>query len=342
MNIMKKAVAASLSLGVLTISANAQSPEEFYSGNTVRVLVGYSAGGGYDAYGRLLARYIGNYIPGNPDIVVENMPGAGSLTLANHLANVAPRDGTVIGLVDRGVAVLPLLSTSPVQYDSETFSWLGSLTNDVYVCFAWHESGIDDWADVMDGSRQIIMGGNGPDANNERTPRMMANLLGADIRIISGYPGSAEVNIAMEQGEVDGMCGSWGSVLRQRADWLEDNRINLLVQFGNEPAPGLEDVPLIYDFIEEPEDAQVIALIMSHLEAAYPFITPPDVPEDRLAVLEQAFLDAAADPALRAEAERTFMEINPISGSELAEFIGGIYETSPEVVERARQVLATQ
>lgn len=320
-------------------AAAAQGVEDFYRDNTLRMIVGYSAGGGYDVYARLLARYMGKYLPGNPDIIVENMPGAGSLNLTSHLANVAPRDGSVIGAVGRGIPVEPLLGESGSSYDATELSWIGSMSGEVSVCVVWHTVDAESWDDVLNRETPIIFGGNGPAADNEVYPRMLINLLGANIRIISGYPGTPELGIAMEQGEIDGQCGSW-SVINQRGDWLAEGRIKVLLQLGEESAPGLEEVPLVFSYAQTPEDLQIMQMVLSRLEVARPLVSPPDMPADRLSALRQAFMDATSDPDLVAEAEQMGLELGPMDGDTVTRIITELYETPDSIIEQTKRILA--
>lgn len=319
--------------------ALAQSVEDFYRDNTLRIMVGYTPGGAYDVYARLLARHIGKHIPGHPNVIVENMPGAASLILANHLANIAPRDGTVFGAVGRGMLVEPLLGTAEIQYDVQNLTWIGSMGDQVSVCVVWHNVDVDDWREVVEGSKNVIFGGNGVAADNEVFPRMMANLLDANITIISGYPGGAEVALAMETGEIDGHCGTW-SAIRQNADWLDGDLIKILVQLGGEPLPELDGAPLVTSFAASPEELQVMNLVLSRLEIAWPYVAPPGIPPERADALRQAFMDAADDPELLAEAAAMGLDIAPMSGSALTEKIVEIYDTPTAIVDATRGVIA--
>lgn len=323
--------------------APAQDVEEFFAGQTVRLLIGYSAGGGYDSYARLMARHIGKHIPGNPDVVAENMPGAGSLTLTNYLANAAPRDGTAFGAVSRGVPVEPLFGDGTAQFDAQALTWIGSMTDEVSVCTAWADSGIESWEQVTQGGDEFIVGGTGATSDVEVFTRMLIQLFDANLTLISGYPGAAEMALAMEQGEIEGRCGwSWSSVLATQSAWLESGRLNLLLQLATESAPGLEDVPLVTDYAESADQMQVLQLVLSRLQIARPFVAPPGLPEDRAQALQQAFWDAANDPDLLAEAEQMGLEMNPMHGADVTALIAEMYLTPDDVIERTRAILAVQ
>jgi len=328
--------------GMLAMPASAQTVEEFYKNNPLRIIIGYSPGGGYDVYARLLARHISEHIPGNPEIITENLPGAGSVTLANQIANVLPSDGTVIGAVSRAIPVEPLLEINPTQYDARELNWIGSMTDEASVCVASAKSGIESWEQVVNGEKEIILGGTGAASDNEVFPRMQAELFGAKIRIISGYPGSSEVTLAMEQGEIDGMCGSWSSFASTRADMLESGAIKVLVVLSTQPVPGLEKYPLVTEFAKTDDQKQVLNLILSRLVLARPYVAAPGVPEDRLAALRKAFMDAAKDPDLVAEAKKLELELNPVDGDTAEKLIEEVYTTPDAVVENTRKILTVQ
>ena len=337
---LKAALLAPVFAALAAVPAVAQSVEDFYKGKTLTIAVGYTAGGGYDIYARLMSRYIGKYLPGNPTVIVENMPGAGSISLANQLANTLPSDGTVIGVVGRGIPVEPLLGVVDTKYDAQKLKWIGSMTDEMSVCVAWHTSGIESWDDITTGGKELVMGGNGAAADNEVYPRMLANLLGAHIRMISGYPGSSEIALAMEQGEIDGQCGSWSSI-SQYSDWVSSGKVKVLVQLGGEPLPGM-NVPQVRSLAKDDSELQVLNMILSRLQTARPFLAPPAIPEDRLAALREAFMKAMADPDLIAEAQQMKIEINPISGEEVEKIINDIYATPQDVVDRTRAIVAVQ
>ena len=344
MSIRGSGIALALAVAIGATPAAAQSVEDFYSGNTVRLLIGYSPGGGYDTYARLLARYVGEHIPGNPDVVVENMPGAGSITLTNYLANVAPNDGTVFGAVSRGIPVEPLLGEEPAEFDPRELTWIGSMTDEVSVCAAWADSGIESWQQVMDGE-EFVVGGTGATSDVEVFTRMLIQLFDANLNLISGYPGGAEMALAIEQGEIEGRCGwSWSSITSGNMDWVEDGQLNLLLQLSTEPGnhPALQDVPLVMDFAETDEQRQVLRLVLSRLQIARPYVAPPDLPDDRTEALRQAFMDAATDPELVAEAEQMGLELNSASGQEVEELIREIYATPEATIQRTKDVLAVQ
>ena len=262
--------------------AHGQSVEEFYRGKVVELYVGLSVGGGYDTHMRLVARYFGKHLPGNPTVLPLNMEGAGSLKLANWLYNVAPRDGTVLALVARGIPFEPLVGTTPrenIRFETTKFTWIGSATSEVSVCAAWERAGIDHFTDLYD--KQLIVGSVGAGVDAHDFPRLLAGVLGAKFRMVSGYPGGADVLFAMERGEVDGRCGwSWASLLSSNQAWLDEGKIKILLQLSLAPHPDLTamGVPWVMDLAQTDEDRQILRLMFARLAVGRPFIAPPMFP----------------------------------------------------------------
>ena len=322
----------------LATPVRSDAVSDFYEGRQVRLLIGYSAGGGYDTYARLLARHLGKHIPGNPTIVPQNMPGAGSLTLANFLYNVAPKDGSVIGTFARGMAMEPLLTGQGTRFDAGEFSWLGSLNNEVSVCASWHTSDVKTMEDLE--TMELIVGGTGSGSDTDIFPTVIRNLLGVNMTLISGYPGGNDVLLAMERGEVDGRCGwSWSTMLSRNADWLAEGRINILVQVALAKHPDLPDVPLITEFAETDDEAMAMELIFSRQVMGRPYLAPPGVPADRHEALRRAFDATTRDPEFLADAERIQLELNPVSGEEIDALIARIYGASQNAIRLASDAI---
>jgi len=318
----------------LSCSVVADEVEDFYAGKQVSLYIGYSAGGGYDTYARVLARHIGKHIPGNPTVVPQNMPGAGSLTLANWLYNIAPKDGSVLGTIGRGLAMEPLLSGIGTRFDATEYSWIGSLNNEVSVCASWHTSNVKTVDDLK--TRELIVGGTGSGSDTDKFPTILRNLLGLNVRLISGYPGGNDVLLAMERGEVDGRCGwSWGSVLATRPDWVADGQINILLQIALAKHPDLPNVPLVMDLARTDDERMAMELVFSRQVMGRPFLAPPDVPPARLAALRAAFDATAQDPQFLADAQRIDLELNPVTGAEIEILIRRMYGASPTAIELA-------
>jgi tripartite-type tricarboxylate transporter receptor subunit TctC len=332
-------ITAVLAVLALATHVRADPVADFYRGKNVALIIGYSAGGGYDAYGRVVARHLGKHIPGNPAVVAQNMPGAGSLRSANFLFNVAPKDGTAIAHFSRGLAMEPLIGTSSTQFDARKFSWLGSGTDEVSVCVTWHTSRIKTWNDML--TIPSTAGGEGSGSDPDIFSAMIKNAFGAKLKLVSGYPGTAEVALAIERGEVDGRCGwSWSSLKLLKPDWIADKKVNLITQLALKKSPELPDVPLIFDFSTTDRQRQILRLVLSRQSMARPFAAPPDLPPDRKAALRQAFDRTLADPEFLAEAKQRGLEVNPVTGSEIDRLVGELYQTPPDVIAETRAIIS--
>ena len=324
----------------LAAAGNAAADEvsDFYAGKQVRLLIGYSAGGGYDTYARLLARHLGRHIPGNPTVVPQNMPGAGSLRMANYLYNVAPKDGLVIGTFGRGIAMEPLLSGEGTQFDAREFSWLGSLNNEVSLCVAWHASSVKSMQDLQ--TQELIVGGTGSGSDTVIFPVVVKNLLGANIRLISGYPGGNDVLLAMERGEVDGRCGwSYSSLSSTRGDWLEQGRITILSQLALAKHPDLIEFPLITDFADNDNELAAMEIIFSRQVMGRPYLAPPGIPADRLEALRRALDAVAVDPEFLRDAAQLQLEVNPVTGEDVDALLARIYGASDAAIALAASAI---
>jgi tripartite-type tricarboxylate transporter receptor subunit TctC len=332
-------LALGAALSLLSCSDEAGAPEDFYRGKTIQVLIGSSAGGAYDVYARMLARHMGKHIPGNPRLVPSNMEGAGSLTLANHLYNAAPKDGTVIGTINRGAPFEPLIGEANLaHFDPAQFTWIGSVANEVSICVAWERAGIDKFDQLF--TRELTVGGTGSGADTNQFPKVMNGVLGTKMRIVSGYPGGNNIDLAMERGEVDGRCGwSWSSVVSTHKAWLESGSIKVLVQLALEKHPDLPEVPLILDYAKTDEERAMLRLIFSRAALGCPFLAPPGLPAVRAAILRKAFDDTMKDPEFLAEAAQALLEVAPVSGEELQRLIAEIYRTPKDVVEKTRELV---
>jgi tripartite-type tricarboxylate transporter receptor subunit TctC len=318
--------------------ACAQSPAEFYKGRNVELYIGYSVGGAYDLYARVIARHLAKHIPGNPTIIPKNMEGAGSLRLANWIYNVGPKDGTVLGTIGRGTAFDPLLGSKGAQFQADKFTWIGSANNEVSVCAAWKGSGIDKLEDTL--SRELIVGGTGQAADTDQFPRVLNGVLGTKFKIVSGYPGGNDVTLAMERGEVKGRCGwSWSSVLATHKRWLDNKSITILAQLSLNKHPDLPDVPLIMDFAKTEDQQQIFKLIFARQVMGRPYLAPPGVPKDRAEALRQAFADTMKDPGFLADAEKSQLEITPVSGAEVEQLVKDIYQTPKPLAAKAAEFI---
>lgn len=321
--------------------ALAQSPAEFYKGKTLVVLVGIEQGTGFDLYGRTLARHIGKHIPGNPTVIVNNMPGASGLVAFNWMANVAPRDGSLIGIVSFSVPFEPMFGNARALFDATKFGWVGNMDRSVSVCAVRTDSGVATFDDML--TREILIGGTGSAGPISQSPTALRNLLGAKIKLIEGYKGTATVKLAIERKEVQGICGvSFSTIRTQWRALMDRGELRLLIHLGAAPHPHpmLKGVPYVFQYAKTPEQKQVFDLVFGPQGLGRSFAAPPGVPADRLAVLRAAFMKAVTDPALLAEAEKADLDIAPQSGEEVQAFIERAYASSPDVVAKAKQALS--
>jgi len=311
----------------------ADEAADFYRGRTITLISSAGAGGGYDAYARTLVRHIVRYLPGTPTIVVQNRPGAGGLVLANYLYNVAARDGSVLGSIHRNIPTDPLLGRTSGKYDPVKFNWLGSVTNEVSVCAAWHTAPVKTIQDAM--TRELIIGGQS-NTDTETFPIVLNNLIGTKFRIIGGYASGTQANLAIERGELNGRCGwSWSSVKSERMQWVTSHTINLLLQISLEKDLELPDVPLVMDFVKSDEDRQALKLILARQVFGRPFLAPPGVPPARVALLRKAFMQTMRDPAFIREIDRQKLELNPVAGDDMQALVEELYRTPKVIVQRA-------
>jgi tripartite-type tricarboxylate transporter receptor subunit TctC len=318
--------------------ARADSVADFYKGRTVDVYVGYSTGGGYDIYARALARHMGRFIPGNPTLVPKNMEGAGSLRLANWLANAAPRDGSVFGTIGRGTAFDPVLGQPGAQFTAGDFSWLGSMNQEVSICASWFDSGVNTFADLR--TKELLVGAVSNNDDTGQFARVMNTVLGTKMKIVAGYPGGNDVVLAMERGEVKGRCGwSWSSVLAAHIAWWKEKKINILVQLALDKHPDLPDVPLVTELATNPARRQMLRMIFARQVMGRPFVAPPGVPAERVAALRKALMDTMADKDFLADAAKAKLEINPVDGAKVEALVKEIYATPAEVAKQAAAAL---
>jgi tripartite-type tricarboxylate transporter receptor subunit TctC len=318
--------------------ARADGVADFYKGRTVEVYVGYTTGGGYDIYARALVRHMGRFIPGNPMLVAKNMEGAGSLRLANWLANAAPRDGSVFGTIGRGTAFDPVLGQPGAQFKGPELSWIGSMNHEVSICAAWHDAGIDSFEDLK--TKGLLVGGVSPNDDTVQFAKVLNYVLGTKLKIVAGYPGGNDVVLAMERGEVKGRCGwSWSSLVTARPTWLKEKKVKILVQMALAKHPDLADVPLITDLATNASQRQMLRLIFARQVMGRPFVAPPGVPAERLAALRKAFMLTLADKDFRADAEKGRLEIAAVSGEEVERLVAELYATPADVAKQAAAAL---
>ena len=336
---LRASLAAATLLGAAAVAARADSVAQFYAGKTVRILVGFGPGGGYDLYARTLARYLAQHIPGEPAIVVQNMPGAGSLKVVNWLYNAAPKDGTVLATFARGIVFEPLLGRAEgTQFDAARFNWIGSISNEVSVCALNAASGIRTFADMQ--AKPFRIGASGAGADSDIFPVMLRNLFHLPMRLVAGYQGGADMVLAMERREIDGRCGwSWTSLVSRNKAMLDAHAIAVTLQIALAPHEDLPDVPLVMDLVRDPQQLAALKLIVSRQNIARPFAAPPEVPAARVAALRSAFDAVMRDPDFRAEAKRLALEVRPVGGRDVQALLGEVYAAPPGVVARASELI---
>ena len=329
--------AVALAATLATQTARSGGVEEFYKGKTVFLLIGYSVGGGYDAYARLLARHFGKHLPGNPNVVPQNMSGAGSLKAANYLYSVAPKDGSVIGTFSRSQGIAPLLDKA--EFDSTKFTWLGSVTDEVSLCVTRHDAPVKTFSELL--VIPATFGSEGAGSDPNIFALFYRNVFGAKIKIVTGYPGTNEIQLATERGEVDGLCGlSWSTLKGRYPHWLTGKKANILVQAGIKMQPELPDVPSASELANQPDQRQILKLMLIGQAMARPFTAPPGIPADRKAALIAAFERTTKDPDFLAEAEKLNFEVNPVGADKLDALLAEAYAMPKDVIAKAAKAMS--
>ena len=336
-----------LALGLWVLAANVitfagsghaqPANEAFYKGKTINMVIGYSPGGGYDTYARLVARFMADHIPGKPTIVPRNMPGASSRVAAAFVYNVAPKDGTTLATGDQSLSVAQAMGEK-LQFDTTKFNYIGNPSAENNTTVTWHTSPVKTIEDAK--KQEVPMGATGGSTSSQY-PRAMNAVLGTKFKVIIGYPGGNDINLAMERGEVAGRgSNSWASWKATRPDWLRDKKINILVQIGLNKAPDLPDVPILMDLATNPEDKAVLRLLSAPSTIGRPIFTTPGVPEDRVKALRAAFDATVKDPAFLEEAKKANLEVDPVSGEELQRIVNEIVATPEPIAKRLAEIIA--
>jgi tripartite-type tricarboxylate transporter receptor subunit TctC len=308
---------------------------DFYRGRQVAILVGFSPGGTGSLYAQAMTRTMSRHIPGNPTIIVQHMPGAGGLTVVNHIANTAARDGTAIATTSRTAPIEPLMGNAAARFDPRQLGWLGTANVEYTTCIGWHTARVQSLQDAFE--HEIIVGGTGPAASEVVFPRAANKLTGTKFKVVLGYPGSTELLLAMERGETQGFCGiGWSFVKLRKGDWLREKKINILFQMSLEKHPELPHVPAIIDHARTPDDRRVWEFVLAPQEMGRPFFAPPGLPPERLAALRVAFERTLKDPAFLAEADKSGLEVQWLGGERIERLLDRIYATPKEIIERAR------
>jgi tripartite-type tricarboxylate transporter receptor subunit TctC len=319
------------------IPASAQAPAGFYAGKTVNMIIGFGPGGGYDLWARTLARHIGKHLPGNPTVLPQNLDGAGSFRAANYIYNVAPKDGTVMGLIARDAPLGPLTGAPGAQFDSTKMSWLGTPTTETNVCIAYKNAQVKTAQDLL--TKQLIVGDTGIGTGTHSYPKALNELLGMKFKIVGGYPSSSDVFLAMERGEVEGICESLDSVSGKRADWIKDKTVNILFQGGTQPNPELKDIPFVVDLAKNDQDKKAIEFLYAGQGIGRPFVAPPGLPPERLKMMRDAFNATMKDPEFIAEVKQRKLDLEPETGEHLEALILKIYATPRPIVDKISELI---
>ena len=338
-SLQKRLLIAALALlaGFAGVGAAAQPTEEFYRGKQITMLVSTAAGGGYDTYARTLARHMAKYIPGAPTIVPRNMPGADGAIAASALYNNVPKDGLTFAALTNGIAMDPLFDRFVGRFDAQRFSWIGSIGKLMNVCVTWHTSPVKTIEQAKE--REVIVSASGATSNSVMMPKIANELLGTKFKVITGYA-DPDVTLAMERGEVEGVCGlAYTTLKATRPQWFQENKLNMLLQIGLTRFPDLPDVPSALDLLPNAADKRVLELILVRQEMGRPFAAPPGIPPERLAILRRAFEATLKDPAFLSDAARLQMEIDPLTGLEIETLLADAYGAPRDVVAAAARLV---
>ena len=328
---------AAMAAAFVAAPAKAQSAAEPFAGKNVSMIIGFGSGGGYDLWGRTVARHIGKHLPGKPNVVPQNMPGAGSYVAASHIYAAAPKDGTVFGIIARDAALGPLSNAPGARFDATKMTWLGSPTREHNVCIANSAAKAKTANDLRD--KELILGDTGPGTGTRSYPKVLNDLLGYKFKLVSGFRSSADVFLAMERGEVEGICESLDSVNQRKPDWIPNKVVNVLLQAGAESRPELKGVPNVLTLARSDEEKQVLEYLYAGQDIGRPFVAPPDLPPERLKMLRDAFAATMKDPEFVAEVQRSKLDLEPEDGEHLAALIARIYATPKPIIERVSNLI---
>ncbi len=306
---------------------------DFYKGKTLTVMIGVSAGGEYDLHARVVSRHIGKHIPGNPSVVPQNMTGAAGVTMTNHLYNSAPKDGTYIGVIQNGMPIAQVLSTPNLKFDVGRFQWIGSISPTVETMALWHTAGAKNLDEAR--AKEITIGTTGRGTITTTFPRLFNEFAGTKFRIISGYPGGNDINLAMQRGEVGGRNNTWSSWKVTKPDWVAKKEIVIIGYAGPRPKD-LPGVPNLEDLAKTDEDRRVIALLISGTKLGRPLAAMPGVPADRVAALRKAFMATMSDPEFLKDTGNAKIEIDPVPGAAMQKVVADVLSTPAALVERAK------
>ncbi len=331
--------AAAVVATILLAAAPAVAQAPSLAGKTVQMIIGFGPGGGYDMWGRVVARHIGKHLPGNPTVVPQNMPGAGSFLAANNIYNIAPKDGTAMAIIARDAALGPITGAGGARFDPTRLTWLGTPTTETNVCIAYDTPTLKARSLKDLQQSELVVGDTGVGTGTHAYPKALNALLGLKFKIISGFPSSSDVFLAMERGEVEGICESLDSVSGKRPNWIKDNKVVILLQGGAAPNPELKDVPFVVDLARNAEEKQSIEFLYAVQGIGRPFIAPPDMPAERANMLREAFAATMKDAEFVADAKRQKLDVDPEDGDHLAALIKKIYATPKPIVDKVGELI---
>jgi tripartite-type tricarboxylate transporter receptor subunit TctC len=338
MNQLMKAAAVAALIGATAVPAHADAIADFYKGKQINWILSAGAGGGYSSYAHAFQVYFQKHIPGNPNIIIQNMPGAGGIRAMIYLSSVAPKDGTTIGLVHSSVPFAPLFGLEGARFDARKMNWIGSINKSTGICVAWHESPIKTAKDLWE--KEFIVGGTGAGSQMETLPAMMNSVFGTKMKVISGYKGGNDVYLAMERGEVMGRCGGLiSSIQSTRPDWFPQKKVVVPIQISAKRDPMFPDSPALLEYAKNDRQKQILQLVLAPMEIDRPILLPPGVAQDRVDALRKAFHETMQDPAFIAEAQKEHIEIDEISGPDVQKIIEEAYSLPPEVVKAAKEAM---
>jgi tripartite-type tricarboxylate transporter receptor subunit TctC len=334
---MKQILVALATLLAGTSLASAEDVAAFYAGKSIRMVVGIDVGSGYDINARLLARYLPAHIPGHPSFIVQNQPGAGSATMTSQLYTVGPFDGTVMGAAFAGMPTLPLLQPGGTRFDPTKLIWLGNTNRETHVSYVWQTSPVQSLAEAR--TRELITGAQGPGTSQYDFPLVANAMLGFKFKVVSGYGSTSKINLALESGEVQGTVAAWTTVKTLSSEWLKDGKIKLIAQWALRSNPELAGVPNVLDVASTDQERDALRLVLARLDIGRPFFLPPNVPPDLVAALRAAFDATMKDPAYLAEAEKLKIDVDPLTGQELADLVVQVSKTPADTAARVRAAL---
>jgi len=325
-------------VGLMSSAASADPIADFYKGKQINWILSAGAGGGYASYAHVFGPYFSSHIPGNPSVIIQNMPGAGGIRAMIYLQNVAPKDGTTICLVHSGVPFAPLYGIKGANFDPRKMNWIGSINAATGICVSWTASGVTKWQDLSE--KEYIVGGTGAGSQMETLPAMLNKLFGTKIKIVSGYKGGNDVYLAMERGEVQGRCGGLKSSIKStRPDWFPDKKVSVPIQIALERDPEFPDSPAVIEFAKDEKTKQVLQLILAPMDMDRPILAPPGTPPAMIAALRKAFHETMADPGLIADAKKANIDLEEVTGEKIAAILDRAYAMPPDVIKAANEAM---